>query len=87
MPARAAADDVDAHDDARPPPGAQPRARAGASASAGTVGGVGAGAGAGGAAWLREQAAALQREGEAVRSAALVGSATAAVFSISPAWL
>ena len=88
MPARVADDAADAHDGAHLPPGAKPRAGAGGTgADVGTVGGVGAGAGAGGAAWLREQAAALQREGEAVRSAALVGSAAAAVFSISPAWL
>ena len=89
MPARVADDAADAHDGAHLPPGAKPRAGAGgAGADVGAVGGVGAGAGAaGGAAWLREQAAALQREGEAVRSAALVGSAAAAVFSISPAWL
>ena len=45
-------------------------------------------AGAGGAAWLREQAAALQREGEAARSAALIGfGGEAGRFSISPSWL
>ena len=72
MPARAADDaDTDANDDgAHPPPGAKLRAGTGAGTGAGAGSGAGAGAvagaagtggaGAGGAAWLREQAAALQ---------------------------
>jgi hypothetical protein len=71
---------------ARPPAAAS---SSGAAPPAGAAearkGGLAADAMAGGAGWLREQAALLQREGEAVRSAALMESAAAAT-ELSKLW-